>query len=394
MKNRATLFLASLTALLACSEDPPAATIPVCPVSGPPEAFIAATFNTALGPGLDVPYAAERLDPDAQAIAAAHWSVLCLNEAWTDADRTAILAALALPAEQVVTADTRGQNEDPRDRCSPGELDDGLACIRMECDGLPDRDVTSCATQKCQLEGFLLYEKHPRCFNCVVASAGKSADQIEASCNGFGDSRLFGGRNGVILASRLPLRNAESIPLPSSEANRVALFATVDVGGLPLEVACTHLSAAVGFIAPTYTGFPDWNAEMIAQIRLVSRRLKARAGNGPQLLLGDLNTGPARGGDGQTDAPEVWDEIRKLGFEDPAGDANPPICSRCQDSLIAPTGGSESLIDHVLTRGGRVPKPECAERSFDDRITITDFAGRPVETNRSDHYGISVRFSP
>lgn len=376
-----------------CSSDPPKTVIPVCVGGSSPEAFIATTFNTGLGPGLDVPYATPRIPYVAQAIAAAPWDVLCLDETWTDPDHDALVAALGVPEEQIVTTDTRGRNEDPADRCAAGELDDGLACMRANCGGIPDEDVTMCAAQKCQGEGFALYIQHPHCFNCVLASAGRNADQIKETCEGPGDSRMFGGRNGVMLVSRHPLRNVESIQLPSSTANRVGLFATVDVAGGSIEVACTHLTGVVNFINPPDTRFASWEDEMKAQLKLLSDKLAARANGGQQLLLGDLNNGPKYTGDMQSDTPTVWSYIESLGFESPAAETDPSICSRCQGNLAGPTG-DRYLIDHVLTRGAARLKPECAAQAFDQPVTLTDLAGKTQTTSLSDHYGITVRFSP
>ena len=384
------LFAASLGCTNCSSSDKP--TIPVCSTDPTAADAVFDTFNSGLGPGLDVPYATPRLAPVAQAVAAAPWTVLCLDETWTDADHDAVIAALGLPADQIVTADTKGLNEDPADRCATGELDAGLACMRSQCASVPDEDVTMCASNQCQAEGFTLYEQYPHCFNCVLASAGKNADQIQQTCEGPGDSRMFGGRNGVILASRVPLRNVETIQLPSSTANRVGLFATVDLGGVPVEVACTHLTGVVGFIDPPDKSFARWQDEMKAQLQLLSDKLAARANGGPQLLLGDLNTGPKYTGDQKPDTPEVWDFIASLGFSDPAGETDPSICSRCQGNLASPTG-DRYLIDHVLARGAAKLKPECAEQVFDQPVTLTDLTGKTVTTSLSDHYGISVRFS-
>ncbi len=387
MRTRLLFFL---PVFWACSSDP--VTIPVCPANPPAAALTALTFNTGLGPGLDVKYPTPRIPLVAQAVAAAPWDILCLDETWLDVDHDAVLAALNLPADQIVTGDTRGQNEDPADRCLSGELDNGLACMRSKCGGVPDEDVTMCAKDQCQTEGFELYVNAPHCFQCVIASAGLSANAIAQTCNGAGASRMYGGRNGVILASRLPISNAEWIPLPSSDANRVGLFATVDVHGTPVEVACTHLTGNVDIIPPSNHQFPTWYDEMKTQIDLISKRLAERARGGPQFFLGDLNNGPKYTGDMVPDGQEVWNEIAAQGFTSPAAETVPPTCSRCDDNLISPTTG-RYLIDHVLTRGNDAFAPVCAARAMDQPVTLTDLQGNTVTTNLSDHDAITVRFN-
>ena len=371
-----------------------AATPPLKVCSGAPAqgSFTALTYNTGLGPGLDVPYAQERIGPAAGAIASASWDVLCLDEVWTDAGRSAVESKLGLPSGQAAGADTRGHNEDPADRCQSGELDAGLACMRTKCAGVPEEDVENCAAERCQREGIGLYLNAPHCFNCVVASAGKSADEIKKTCEGTGASRLFGGRNGVLLASRLPLKNVETLELPSSYNNRVALFGTVEAAGAPVEVACTHLSAAVGALPPNNPQFSNWDREAVAQLDLVSAKLAARAKGGFQILMGDLNAGPKWTGDMKPDTPAVWNEIAALGFSSPAAEARPPLCSRCQGNLISPTN-DRFLIDHVLVRGQGRLGAECAGEAFDGPVSVPLANGQAATTSLSDHYGVSVRFA-
>jgi endonuclease/exonuclease/phosphatase family metal-dependent hydrolase len=375
--------------LIACSSSAPTV-LGVCADIASDGESVAVTFNAALGPGLDVPHVGARIGPVSEAVVEMPWDVLCLNEIWTDEAAAAILARLGLPDSHAFSHDTRGRNEDPADRCAPGELDDGLDCIRRECPGLPDEDLSRCALDRCRAEGFSLLVKNRDCFDCVVASAGQSVEGIAQTCYGSGASKLYGGRNGVILVSRSPLRDTEAIELPSSYANRVALFATVDVGGRAIEVACTHITAARDLIPPTETEFADWNQEMIAQIALASERLEARAGGRPQLLLGDLNTGPSFDGDMDIDAEPVWNSILASGFLSPAATSRPSICSRCRGNLIAPTDG-RLLIDHVLTRQLDGLAPSCAAQAFDAPVTVIDSTGSPIMTNLSDHYGIAVR---
>jgi endonuclease/exonuclease/phosphatase family metal-dependent hydrolase len=365
--------------------------IPVCSWDAFQDEFTVTTFNAALGPGLDVSHVHERIPVVAKAVAEANWDVLCLNEIWIDEAQTAVLTELGLPADHVLTVDTRGENEDPADRCEPGELDKGLACMRSKCAGLDDEETTLCAASKCATEGFALAYAHPHCFNCVVASAGKSANSIVQNCTQSSASRIYEGRNGVLLASHRPLTNVETILLPSSSANRVALLATVDVNGTPTEIACTHLTAARDLLLPTDKRFANWDEEMKAQLRMISDRLNARADGGPSMLIGDLNTGPVFNGDMQPNAPEVWKEVRNLGYADPASTTDPSICSRCSGNVAGPTD-VRMLIDHVLTRGEGLPEPKCAAPAFDKLIHIVDSKGQPVITNMSDHNAITVQY--
>jgi endonuclease/exonuclease/phosphatase family metal-dependent hydrolase len=353
------------------------------------------TFNTGLGPGM-VALSSPRAPHVAAAVAATDLDVLCLQEVWTAPDRDRIIAALGLPAANVLTADTFGQNDVPEDRCAEGDLDGVAACMRAECADAPDEDASLCALDKCQQPLVALYFAKPHCLHCVAASAGKSAEAAEAACLAHPVTRIQGGGNGVILASRWPLLAAEVMPLPAGGANRVALFARVAVPGAgEVEIACTHLSANQD-VPPPHSGFNDWGAERDAQFRMISDRLAARAGGLPQLFVGDMNFGHANGSYVGDNDVESWDQAARLGFSSPAADTQPPLCSSCGDNTLHGLGDHGSLIDHALLRDpNSCPAlvPTGASVRYDGKETVTGHDGRPVMTELSDHYGIEVDFA-
>jgi endonuclease/exonuclease/phosphatase family metal-dependent hydrolase len=83
---------------------------------------------------------------------------------------------------------------------------------------------------------------------------------------------------GNVLLARGPIRDVEVIrlPRPSAGEQRVAIVARVDVNGLGLSVAATHLSFRAG--------------EGLPQLETLLDALARR--DGPRVLLGDLNLGP------------------------------------------------------------------------------------------------------
>ncbi|HTK60196.1 MAG TPA: hypothetical protein VL283_03255, partial [Candidatus Baltobacteraceae bacterium] len=287
----------------------------------------------------------------------------------------------------------RGEEETGSDVCAPGELDDAMACARANCGGVPDVDASRCAADACQIEAIGIYAHARGCFNCLVASAGKSLDEIAATCDGGpGASRLYGGENGVLLASRFPLIDVEALRLPSSGANRVALFATIEApGGFTIEVVCTHLSSS-NLIPPTDPRFATWAEEQLAQVDLIEDRLRARSGGRLSLLMGDLNSGPEVEGHLEATDVEAWDALTDFGFGDPAADADPPVCSRCEGNLLNPTE-NHLLIDHVMTLDAPAVewKPLCAHAVMNEPVTVTDAGGASVSTSMSDHFGTLVK---
>jgi endonuclease/exonuclease/phosphatase family metal-dependent hydrolase len=356
------------------------------------------TYNAGLGPGM-VDYAPQRAPYVVQALKGVDWDVLCLQEFWLDKDRDAVIAALGATPDRVLYADTRGLHEDPADRCTMDQLDPLLTCVANWCPAeANDERMAICALDRCEMELMQLYLKGgTNCLNCLTANVGNSADATAASCLGKGASRVFGGRNGVVLLSKFPLRNAETLDLPASNGNHVALLASVQPPGAsePIELACTHLSSPAQ-LPPLQGGFPDWEAEQRAQLEKIAARLFARAGDRTALLIGDLNAGGARKPDVAAASPSVWDDVVRLGFDDPASNLVPGLCSECGDNLLrgAP-GGDGALIDHVLVRdpsGWPRTRWVCSDRILTDRLRLRAY-GDAVTTNLSDHYGIEVKFS-
>lgn len=397
MAHRLFLFLLSLCCS-ACVEPPavPAATPSECSLQKAP--FEVVTYNAGLGPGM-VNYATPRAPYVIRALQRADWDVLCLQEIWQDKDRDALIAALGVPPDRVLYADTRGKNENPADRCTMDQIEPLLFCAANWCrEDAGDERLAICALDRCDMELARLYIKGgTSCLNCLTANVGNNIDQAAASCLGRGASRVFGGRNGVMLLSKYPLLNAEAMDLPASGGNHVALFASVrPVGaGDTIEIACTHLSSPQQ-IPPLQGGFSDWESVQRVQLEKIATRLFVRAGDRTSLLVGDLNAGGELKSDVAAASPSVWADVRRLGFDDPAANILPGLCSECGDNTLRGSPGERgALLDHVLVHdpsGWPRLRWICSDRVFMSRVRIPAYGGA-VTTNLSDHYGIDVKFS-
>ena len=321
--------------------------------------------------------------------------LLCLQEVWTAEAQEAVLSALALPPENVYYVSTEGEGETGKDVCEPNDIEAIVACVRKHCAGEPDEELAICAVDNCIAEGAGLYFRDRDCLNCLTAMAGVSLEQSIRTCTEKGGaSRLYGGRNGIILASRWPLLDKEAIRLPSSAANRVALFARVEVPGRgPVEVACTHLSAK-NYLSPTHPAFGDWSEEQHAQLRQISEKLLFRAQARPQLFMGDMNCGQRHD---PVNEPLMWGSWKlaaDLGFVSPAEYAEPPFCSWCSGNHLTDSDG-DRLIDHVFVRNpdeGAALRPLTAYRILDEMIVFLDRRGKKIIAHLSDHYGVVVEF--
>lgn len=356
----------------------------------------AITWNVALAPGMN-PLYKPRIAPVIEAVRSLKYDVLCVQEAWLEKDKRAIIAASGLPPDNVFVHDTAGLGEDEADTCDSPAFELVQACARASCLDEAVEDTSLCTMQNCDTELKLLYTRDRRCLNCLAAKVGNSASDISNACTNGSASRVYGGNNGVMLLSRWPLHDRQVVFIPSSNANRVALLARLHVPGLtqPLEVACSHLSSPQP-ITPSHSGFVTWDDEQRAQIQAIAGPLEARAQGRPQLFLGDMNFGAGDNVRLRSYMARSDDDALRAGFHDPAAEADPPFCSVCGDNTLRGAHGDMGMLfDHVLFRdpaGGAELRPVCADRLLDQRVRVNDFHGVSVSTHLSDHFAVRVKF--
>jgi endonuclease/exonuclease/phosphatase family metal-dependent hydrolase len=199
--------------------------------------------------------------------------------------------------------------------------------------------------------------------------------------------RFFDGSYGIGLLSAQPLAGADRLELEAGHHPRAVIHAQIDAGDLPLHVFCTHLTPILRGI-PHPTG-GSWEAEQAAQVDALLAWVDAKAGDEPAIVLGDLNTGPAKTAI-RARAPEHYARFVKAGFVNPYLEAQ-PLCSFCYENPVIRGKGDGLLIDHVLLRG--FEGSADAKRFLDGRVELAiDGKRRPMAL--SDHYGIVVTLHP
>lgn len=359
------------------------------------DAFTAVTYNVGVAPGV-IPQATPRIPHVAEAVSNIEFDAICIQEAWPSESTAAIISALELPEENVFTADTSGRNDTGTNKCTRREVRPMIACVRKKCSKVHPEETTKCAMQKCQKAAMGMYMFARECLSCLVASVGKSTNEIYKTCvRKDGASRVYGGNNGMILASRYPLTNRAVVHLPSSGANRVALIAdAVMPDGSMVHLGCTQLSGPA-VTSPTHPDFDDWEDEQIAQFNMVDRAILKSDSGAPIILMGEFGFSI-----GRSDAKlhtiniETWQHIDRLGWWSPAMHTEGMICNKCAGNNLH--GSSKNWqTSHVLIRKKDADpkiKPVCADQRVMRKKRIKGYFGKEIITNISNSYAIRVMF--
>ena len=103
--------------------------------------------------------------------------------------------------------------------------------------------------------------------------------------------------------------------------------------------------------------------------------------------MGDFNTGPAKGSNDGELAANYDALLSMTGLSSPYADQDDPACTYCAGNTLVGSSGSV-VIDHVLLG---IPNAASAApaRIYDQTTTIATSEGT-LETNLSDHFGVSV----
>jgi endonuclease/exonuclease/phosphatase family metal-dependent hydrolase len=214
----------------------------------------------------------------------------------------------------------------------------------------------------------------------IEAAAGRfphavAADPLEPLPGDWG----FAGNTGVAVISRLPILETAVISLESSIVRRVVLRAIVATGTGPVTILATHLTAWLRSVAHA-AGPGGWSGEHRAQCERIADL--ARSIDGPVVLAGDLNCGPARGG--VPELPGSYGVLRAAFEFSPYADDPDSRCTWCAGNPLVHEE-ADTIIDHVMSSG---IAPLRWERVLDRPLDLPDGS----EGRVADHYGVAVDF--
>jgi endonuclease/exonuclease/phosphatase family metal-dependent hydrolase len=368
-----------------CGGDDVAAT----PVGTATAALSLVTFNAAQLAEL-AQYPAQRLAATERDLPGLGADVVCLQELWDVGTLEGVADALGQTfpySHRSVQAVNGGGVESggASASCTQAEATLLSECLIDNCSDVQGSALALCAVQNCAAD---FTSVSPDCQQCIASNQSSgSLDQLTSIC-AAGEGVTYTDQTGLLLLSRLPLEAEGYLAFDSALGDRGVLSARVqtEFAG-SVDVFCTHLAATLSDIE--YTGsFGSWEGERLAQIEQFLAYVDQRA-SGAAVLLGDMNCGPltaeARGA-----GPEAFARFEAAGFEAPYADGD-GRCTWCADNPLTGFAGGDdvgAILDHVLV-SGFPPVTSEPERIFDERISIR-VDGAPIETTRSDHYGVQV----
>ena len=345
-----------------------------------PAPLTTVTWNVGLALGY-VEHAPERLPHIVAALEKETADVVCLEEVWLEADRTAVKTALETAGYHVAIYVTTGA----AGGCTAEEVAPLQTCVAANCDTVPPSELIGCAIEHCAAE---VGGVSSACQGCLTEDLTKPLPEIVAACvdNVNANAYVFGGHNGLVLATRAPLTDEKHIDFKASLTWRSLITGTiVHPGWGPIRLGCTHLTADL--TAPPYDGeFGSWEAEQAQQIDQAVTEL---GGTAPTLFLGDLNCGPDGGADYVGELPANFAKLTTAGWR-------PHLVGKCtfcddENPLIGGTGPG-AQIDHILANAAfpDTGTPDIA-RTYDQPVDI-EVGGATITSRLSDHYALRVTF--
>ncbi len=345
-----------------------------------------ATFNAGLAVGY-VEYVDERQPLVGPGVAELTSDVLCMQEVWMPEHVDDVLSATASTFPHSFAVDTYDPvaNTGPA-ACTEDDTADMLACVTLNCDGVPADGLSDCVLTYCGGELTAMGTDAPDCLDCLVANLGHTVEEIFDTCHSESKEYLYEAANGVILLSKLELRDTDHLILDSTFNKRLALFARItNDAGKDVALVCTHLTPE--FDGVPYTGdFSSWAGEQAHQIGQITAWIEEKTSDGEMtVLMGDMNNGPDLPPVITGDVSDNYQLIIDAGFSDPFAESGSAVCTFCSENPILADDREDVLIDHVFFMNFPSSAKYDGKRILDEIHTVGS-----VDTPLSDHYGLSI----
>jgi hypothetical protein len=382
--------------------------------------------------GVDYPYYRVRAAQMGPVVAEADTDVMCLAFVMSDDDKRSIEEASRKAGFDVAWAemDLNTPIDDPRrydgtipDPPSgpPCEGDESLqvvanviACAAEHCTGGAGREGgiqdTGCLADNCilaLLDVFSKPEPQQQCGMCLLFTMLDETplERVEELCTTDNAAGMaFGGSSGVMLLSRLPIRDIEHRVLPSWIWRASVTKATVDLPNQQaVDVYCTQFSTSerapsLIYVGPYGDGPLDgvgsgWTNAALLQAQRVMEFVRERSGPRPAIVAGGLETGLA--------CPACLPPLDPFGSEVLA-DLTSKLslgvapdytwqCLECGDNALRALEGRAGVslwTDHILLHNFAKTDVVATSRIFDANAISIPVEGGIVEVPPSSHYGL------
>eukprot|EP00735_Rhodelphis_limneticus_P009318 TRINITY_DN2684_c0_g1::TRINITY_DN2684_c0_g1_i1::g.26246::m.26246 TRINITY_DN2684_c0_g1::TRINITY_DN2684_c0_g1_i1::g.26246 ORF type:complete len:2107 (-),score=747.28,sp/P10493/NID1_MOUSE/42.33/3e-31,sp/P10493/NID1_MOUSE/41.57/2e-10,Exo_endo_phos/PF03372.18/18,Exo_endo_phos/PF03372.18/1e-07,Exo_endo_phos/PF03372.18/8.7e-12,Exo_endo_phos/PF03372.18/3e-07,Exo_endo_phos/PF03372.18/1e-08,EGF_3/PF12947.2/3.3e-08,EGF_3/PF12947.2/0.00018,EGF_3/PF12947.2/2e-08,EGF_3/PF12947.2/2e-08,EGF_CA/PF07645.10/1.5e+0 len=374
-------------------------------VMKPKKTTVFQSYNTALLSS--VPHYSLRREPMIESLVSQSKDVdvLCLQEVWEESDQRAIVTALqdTFPyVHSFVDFSTASTPSAPS--CTEASLlNDIGACILANCSStfmLGFEAFYDCLATECTE----LYEQvyQTDCDRCLKYQLGlypTDLNLVFTTC-ATDMTRNYGLTGGIMLFSRKPMANTDSLKYVTFGFDRGLLYAEIEDSLLgSVGLTCTHLTHQGD---PLYYGplpfaqYKDYADEQKSQVIALDILISGKTVKN-QVLMGDFNTGPESAKYNITASFAAnYDLIRSTykWVDDYVGDDGNE-CTWCAYDTLALeqyATSTNELLDHVFSRGPFLSSSLLAsERNYIDQAR---FVNDELFTDLSDHYGVKTEFSP
>jgi len=384
-------------------------------------------FHTTLS-GADYPYYRVRAEQMGPVVAAADTDVMCLAFVMSDDDKRAIEEASVQAGFHVAWADMNLDTpvDDPRrfDGTIPeaptgppceGEgplqvVADVLDCLAENCTGgagwAGGLEDVRCMAEHCLLTLLVSEPEEKRCVMCLGFTVldGSPLDRVEQQCTTNKVAGMaFEGNSGVMLLSRLPIRDVEHRVLPSWVWRASVAKASVDLpSGQVVDVYCSQLSTSER--APTFSYLGPygegplgdslpWTNEALLQAQRLMEFVRQSSGPRPAVVAGAFESGlPCEACQPPLEAfgPEVLTDLTSsLGL----GTARDYTwhCLECGDNPLRAVEGRSDVslwTDHILLHQLAKTDVIATSRIFEAPVMTIPVDGEDVKVPPSSHYGL------
>ncbi len=354
-----------------------------------------ATFNARLGD--ELPLREHREEKATSLLKGIDADIVCIQEVYEQDVINDILGVMKKESGHFSFLYKMTDNEDfdpIPPLCTENDIAPIMMCIISNC--MSEGMDPACIITNCWAEFLSLPAD---CRNCMLAEGfgsiteGGDITSIFTSC--MTPQKIeykYSGKNGVLLASRYPMKDKGYLLLTSFGKLRSAFYATVNRPGIgDVQVICTGLSTPIEDME--YDGpVSGWQDEQLLQAQEILD-IPVKENVAQRVIMGDFNGNISAGSNMIERNSGAVSLILNNGWYDPYFDVHRDDyiqCSVCPENPLVDDKESGYVPDHIFFRE-RKGFSFLTKRILLNEFVLTDEkAQTKTKFSVSDHYGIST----